>query len=160
MFSHYLLLINETWQRYWNVTTVIMFVNSILLTKVLQFSSVAQSCTTLCDPMNCSMPGLPVYHQLPEPTQTHVHWVSDAIQPSHPRSSPSSPALNLSQHHGLFKWVSSLHQVAKRLGFQLQHVFPMNIQGWSPLGWTGWISLQSKNSQESSPTPQFKSINY
>ena len=87
----------------------------------VQFSSVAQSCPTLCDSMNCSMPGLPVHHQLLESTQTHVHWVGDAIQPSHPLSSPSSPALNLFQHQGLFKWVSSLHQVAKVLEFQLQH---------------------------------------
>ena len=87
----------------------------------IQFSSVAQSCPTLCDPMNRSTPGLPVHHQLPESTQTHVHWVSDAIQPSHPLSSPSPPALNLSQHQGLFKWVSSSHQVAKILEFQLQH---------------------------------------
>ena len=86
----------------------------------VQFSSVAQSCPTLCDPMNCSTPGLPVHHQLLEFTQTHVHWVGDAIQPSHPLSSPS-PALNLSQHQGLFKWVSSSHQVAKVLEFQLQH---------------------------------------
>ena len=85
------------------------------------FSSVAQSCPTLCDPMNCSMPGLPVHHQLPESTQTHVYWVGDAIQPSHPLSSPYPPALNLSQHQGLFKWVSSLHQVAKVLEFQLQN---------------------------------------
>ena len=77
-----------------------------------QFSSVAQSCLTLCDPMDCSTPGLPVHHQLPEFTQTHVHWVGDAIQPSHLLSSPSPPALNLSQHQGLFKWVSSSHQVA------------------------------------------------
>ena len=81
------------------------------------FSSVAQSCLTLCDPMNCSTPGLPVHHQLPESTQTHVYWVGDAIQPSHPLSSPSPPALNLSQHQGLFKWVSSSHQVAKVLEF-------------------------------------------
>ena len=74
-----------------------------------------QSCPTLCDPMECSTPGLPVHHQLPEFIQTHVHRVSDAIQPSHPLSSPSLPALNLSQHQGLFKWVSSLHQVAKVL---------------------------------------------
>ena len=87
----------------------------------VQFSSVTQSCPTLCDPMNCSTPGLPVHHQLPESTQTHVHWVGDAIQPSHPLSSPSPPALNLSQHQGLFKWVSSLHQVGKVLEFQLQH---------------------------------------
>ena len=86
-----------------------------------QFSSAAQSCPTLCDPMNRSMPGLPVHHQLPESTQAHVHWVGDAIQPSHPLSSPSPPALNLSQHQGLFKWVSSSHQVAKELEFQLQH---------------------------------------
>ena len=76
-----------------------------------QFSSVAQLCLTLCDPMTCSMPGLPVHHQLTESTQTHVHWVGDAIQPSHPLSSPSPPALNLSQHQDLFKWVSSSHQV-------------------------------------------------
>ena len=78
-----------------------------------QFSSVAQSCPNLCYPMDCSAPGLPVHHQLPEFTQTHVHRVSDAIQPSHPLSSPSPPALNLSQHQGLFKWLSSSNQVAK-----------------------------------------------
>ena len=86
-----------------------------------QFSSVAQLCTTLWDPMNGSTPGLPVHHQLLELTQTHVHRVSDAIQPSHPLSSPSPPAINLSQHQGLFKQVSSSHQVAKLLEFQLQH---------------------------------------
>ena len=86
----------------------------------VQFSSVAQSCPTPCDTMDCSVPGLPVHHQLPELTQTHVQWVGDAIQPSHPLSSPS-PALNLSQHQGLFQWVSSLHQVAKVLEIQLQH---------------------------------------
>ena len=85
------------------------------------FSSVAQSCLTLCNPMNCSTPGLPIHHQLPESTQTHVHWVGDAIQPSHPLLFPSPPAFNLSQHQGLFKWVSSSHQVAKVLEFQLQH---------------------------------------
>ena len=87
----------------------------------LFFSSVTQLCPTLCDLMNCSTPGLPVHHQLLEFTQTHVHWVSDAIQPSHPLLSPSPPALNLSQHQGLFKWVCFLHQVAKVLKFQLQH---------------------------------------
>ena len=84
-------------------------------------SSVTQSCPTLCDPMDCSTPGFPVHHQLPELTQTPVHWVSDAIQPSHPLSSPSPLAFNHSQHQGLFKWVSSSHQVAKVLEFQLQH---------------------------------------
>ena len=83
-------------------------------------SLVTKSGLTLCDPMNCMMLGLPVHHQLLEFTQTHVHRVSDAIQPSHPLSSPSPLALNFSQHQGLFKWVSSLHQVAKVLEFQLQ----------------------------------------
>ena len=87
----------------------------------VQFSSVAQSCPTVYDPMNCSIPGLPVHHQLPESTQTHIHQVGNAIQLSHPLSSPSPPALSLSQHQGLFQWVSSLHQVAKVLEFQLQH---------------------------------------
>ena len=87
----------------------------------VQFSSVAQSCPTLCDPMNRSTPGLPVHHQLPEFTQTHAHRVGDAIQPSHPLSSPSPPAPNPYQHQGLFQWVSSSHEVAKVLEFQLQH---------------------------------------
>ena len=85
----------------------------------VQFSSVAQLCPTLCDPMNRRMPGLPVHHQLPEFTQTHVHRVSDAIQPSYPLSSPSSPAPNPSQHQGLFQGVNSSHEVAKVLEFQL-----------------------------------------
>ena len=91
----------------------------------VQFSSIAQLCPTLCDPMNCSTPGRPVHHQLPEFTQTHVHWVGDAIQLSHPLSSHSPPALNLSQHQGLSKWVSSLHQVAKVLGFHF-NISPSN----------------------------------
>ena len=84
----------------------------------VQFSSVAQSCPTPCDPRNRSTPGLPVHHQLPEFTQTHVQWVGDAIQPSHPRSSPFPPALNPSQHQSLFQWVNSSHEVAKVLDFQ------------------------------------------
>ena len=84
-----------------------------------QFSSVAQSCLTLCDPMNCSTPGLPVHHQLLESTQTHGHQVGDAIQPSLPLPSPSPPAPNPSQHQGLFQWVNSSHEVAKILEFQL-----------------------------------------
>ena len=91
------------------------------LNQFSQFSSVTQLCSTLCNPMNHSRPGLPVHHQLPESTQTHVHWVGDAIQPSHPLPSPSPPSLNLSQHQGLFQWVSSSHQVVKLLEFQLQH---------------------------------------
>ena len=88
-------------------------------TDSIQFSSVAQLCLTLCNPMDCSMPGLPVHHQLPEFTQIHVHRVSDAIQPSHPLSSPSPPAPNPSQHQSLFQWVNSSHEVAKVLEFQL-----------------------------------------
>ena len=84
-------------------------------------SSVTQSCPTLCDPMNRSTPGLPVHHQLPEFTQTHIHLLSDAIQPSHPLSSLSPPALNPSQHQNLFQWVNSSHEVAKVLEFQPQH---------------------------------------
>ena len=80
-----------------------------------------QLCPTLCDPMNRSTPGLPVHHQLPEFTQTHAHRVGDAIQPSHPLSSPCPPAPNPSQHQGLFQWVNSSHEVAKVLEFQLQH---------------------------------------
>ena len=83
----------------------------------VQFSSVAQSRLTLCNPTNCGMPGLPVHYQLLEFTQTHVHWVGDAIQPSHPLSSRSPPAFNLSQHQGLFKWVSSSHQGPKYWSF-------------------------------------------
>ena len=125
-----------------------------------QFSSVAQSCLTLCDPMNHSTPGLPVHHQLPEFTQTHVHQVSDAIQPSHPLSSPSPPAPNPSQHQSLFQWVNSSHEVAKVLKFQLQHhSFQRNPR--ADLLQNGLVgSLCSpRDSQESSPTPQFKSIN-
>ena len=94
-----------------SVKILVMYINWF------QFSSVTHSCLTLCDPMDCSMPGLPVHHQLPEFTQSHVHWVSDAIQPSLPLSSPSPPAFNLSQHQSLFQWVSSSHQVAKVLEF-------------------------------------------
>ena len=110
----------------WAVFQSFLFLSSLTillfgLMTFFQFSSVTESCLTLCDPMKHSTPGLPVHHQLLEFTQNHVHWVCDAIQPSHPLSSPSPPALNLSQHQGLFKWVSSSHQVAKVLDFQLQH---------------------------------------
>ena len=88
---------------------------------IIQFSSVTQSCSSLCNPMDYSTSGLPVHHQLLEFTQTHIHWVGDAIQPSHPLSYPSPPAFNPSQHQGLFKWVSPLHQIAEVLEFQLQH---------------------------------------
>ena len=110
--------------------------------------------------MNRSMPGLPVHHQLPESTQTNVYWVSDPIQPSHPLLPPSPPALNLSHHQGLLKWVSYSHQVAKVLEFQLQH---QSFQ-WSPridLLQNGLVGspCSPRDSQESSPTPRLKSIN-
>ena len=129
-------------------------------TKSIQFSSVPQLCPTVCDPMDCSMTGLPVHHQLSEFTQTHVHWVGDAIQPSHPLSSPSPPTFNLSQHQGLFQWVSSLHQVAKVLEFQLQHqslqwIFRTDLLQDGLVG----SPCSPRNSQESSLPPQFKSIN-
>ena len=110
----------------------------------IQFSSVQSlSHVQLCDTMDCSMLDLPVHHQLPESTQTHVHWVGDAIQPSHPLSSPSPPALNLSQHQGLFKWVSFFASGGQSIGVSAStSVLPMNTQDWSPLGWTAWISLQ------------------
>ena len=109
------------------------------------FSSVQSlSRVWLCDPMNRSTPGLPVHHKLLEFTQTHAYPVSDAIQLSHPMSSPSPPAFNLSQHQGLLKWVSSSYQVAKVGVSASASVLPMNTQDLPPSGWTGWVSLQSK----------------
>ena len=122
----------------------------------VQFSSVAQSCPTLCNPMNCSTPGLPVHHQLPEFTQTHIHRVGDAIQLSHPLSSPSPPAPNPSQHQGLFQGVNSSHEVAKVLEFQLSHQsFQRNPR--ADLLQNGLVGspCSPRDSQESSPTPQF-----
>ena len=124
-----------------------------------QIRSVAQSCPNLCDPMNHSTPGLPVHHQLPEFTQTHVHRVGDAIQPSHPLSSPSPLAPNPSQHQSLFQWVNSSHKVAKVLEFQLQHQsFQRNPRAdFLQNGLVG-SPCSPRDSQESSPAPQFKSI--
>ena len=124
---------------------------------VNQVSSVAQLCPTLCDPMNCSTPGFPVHHQLPELAQTHVHWVGNAIQSSHPLSSPSPPAFNLFHHQGLFHWVSS-HQVAKVLEFQHQSFQWIFRTDFLQDGLVG-SPCSPRDSQESSPTPQFKSIN-
>ena len=101
----------------WN--RVVLMVLSPESYSPVQFSSVTHLCPFPCDPLDCNMPGLPVHHQLLEFTQTHVHIVSGAIQPSCPLSSPSPPAFNLSQHQGLFQWVSASHQVAKGLEFQL-----------------------------------------
>ena len=109
-----------------------------------QADSAAQSCLTLCDPMDCSTPGFPVHHYLPEFAQTHVHWVSDAIQPSHPLPSPSPPALSLSQHQGLFQCQFSPSGGQSIGASASASVLPMIIQDWFPLGLTGLISVQSK----------------
>jgi len=135
------------------------FVTSHHYRASVQFSSVVQLYPTLWDPLDCSMPGLPAHHQLPVFTQTHVHWVGDAIQPFHHLSSPSL-TFNLSQHQGLLQWVSSLHQVAKVLEFQLQHqsfqwIFRTDFLYDGLVG----SPCSLRDSQESSPTPQFKSIN-
>ena len=112
---------------------------------ILQLYQVAKLCPALCNPMNCSTPGFPVLHYLPEVVQTHGHWVHDAIQPYHPLSPPSPPALNLSRHKGIFQWVESLHQVAKVLELNVSaSVLSMIIWGWFPLGFTGLISLLSR----------------
>ena len=142
--------------------------NFRLNTRFLEHSSVASvssvqslSRVWLCDPMNRSTPGLPVHHQLREVTQTLAHRVSDAIQSSHPLSSPSPTAPNPSQHQGLFQWVNSSHEVAKVLEFQLRH---QSFQ-WTPRTYLLQDGLvgspcSPRDSQESSPTPQFKSINF
>ena len=109
----------------------------------VQFSSVTQSCPTLCEPKNCSTPGLPVHHQLPEFTQTHVHQVGDAIQPSHPLSSPSPPAPNPSQHQGISSESTLLMRWPKYWSFSFS-ISTSNEHPGLTLGWTGWISLQSK----------------
>ena len=132
--------------------------NTVL--ELVHFSSVAQSCPTLCDPMACSTPGFPVHHQLPELTQTHVHWVGNAIPPSHPLSFPSPPAFILSQDQSLFQWASSLHQVAKVLALQLQHQsFQWTFR--TDFLYDGLVGFpyRPRDSQQSSTTPQFKSIN-
>ena len=126
----------------------------------IQFCSVAQSCPTLWEPMDCSTPGLPVHHQLPELAQTHVHRVSDAIQPSHPLSSPSPP-FNLSQYQSHFQWLSSSHSVAKALEFQLQHQsFQWLLRTDFLEDWPVWSPCSPRDSQESYySTLQFKDIN-
>ena len=125
-----------------------------------QFSSVSQLCLTLCNPMDCSTPGFPVHHQLPELTQTHVHRVGDIIQPSCPLSSLSPPAFNLSQHQHLFHWVNSSHKMPKCWSFSFS-ISPSNEYSGLfsfRIDWV-WFPCNPKDSQESSPTQQFKSIN-
>ena len=121
--------------------------------------SVARSCLTLCDPMNCSTPGFPVLHYVPDFAQTLVHWVGDATQPAHPLSSPS-PVVSLSQHQGLFQLVRSSHQVAKVLEFQLQHQsFQWIFRTHFLLDGLVGSPCSPRDSQESSLAPQFKNIN-
>ena len=143
----YVLLILFLWRTLTNITTHYL----------TQFISVVQPCLTLCDPMDCSMPGLPVYQQLQEFTQTQVRWVGDAILASRPLSPlfclqyfPVSGSFPMSQ---LFAWGGQNIGVSASAS-----VLPMNSQDWSPLGWTDWISLHPRDSQECSPTRQFQSI--
>ena len=125
----------------------------------VQFSSVIQSCPTLCDPMDCSTPGCPVHHHLPELTQTCVRRVGDAIQPSHPPLSSFS-CLQSFPASGSFPMSQFFVSGGQSIGVSASpSVLPMNIQGWFPLGRTGVISCSPRDSQESSPKPQFKSIN-
>ena len=124
-----------------------------------QFSSVAKSCLTLCNPMNCSTPGLPVHHQLPESTQTHIHQVGDAIQPSHPLSSPSPPAPNPSQHQS-FSSESTVHMRWPKYWSFSFSISPSNEHPGLMSFRMDWLDLLAdQGTQESSPTPQFKSIN-
>ena len=130
-------------QRLWDNLIMVLIITGTLQFTYVQFTSVAQSCLTLCDSMNRSTPGLPVHHQLPKFTQTHVHQVCDAIQPSHPvvpfsscpQSLPASGSFPMSQH---FAWGGQSIRVSASAS-----VLPMSTQDWSLLGWTGWISLQS-----------------
>ena len=128
--------------------------------QTLRHQQILTSCLALCDPMDCSMPGFPVLHHFPELAQTHVHWVSDVIQPSHLLSSPSPSSFYLSQHQGLFQWVGSSNQVAKVLELQLQH---QSIQ-WTfrtdfLWDWLVWTPCCPRDFQEPSPPPQFQTIN-
>ena len=117
-------------------------------------------CLNLCDPRDCRTPGFPVHHQLLELIQTHAHGVSDTIQPSHPLSSPSPPAPNPSQHQSLFKWANSSHEVAKVLEFQLKHhSLQRNPRAYLLQNGLVGSPCSPRDSQESSPTPQFKSNN-
>ena len=128
--------INRIWES--------KFLCSPTILSTVQFSSVAQSCLTLWDPMDCSIPGLPVHHQLPEFIQTHAHRLGETIQSSYPLSFPSPPSLNPSKHKGLCLWVNSAWG-GWSIGVSASaSVLPMNTQDLSPLGWTSWISLQSK----------------
>ena len=134
------------------VSNVLILFTKFAMALSVHFSSVTQSCPTLCDPMDCSMPGFPVHHQLPDLTQTHVHQVGDAIQPSHPLLSPLSPAFNLSHNQGLFQWVLKFQLWNQSFQWIFRTDFLQNGLVRSP--------CSPRDSQESSPTPQFKTINF
>ena len=122
----------------------------------IQFSSVAQSCLTLCNPMNHSTPGLPVHHQHPESTQTHVHWFGDAIQPSHPLC-PLLLLPSIFPSIRVFQMTQFFASGGQRIGVSASaSVLPMNTQDWSPLGWTGWISLKSEGLLRVFPNTEFQ----
>ena len=142
-----------------NFKFIILFLYIYITYKYFLSVQSVQSRPTPCDPMECSTAGFPVHHQLPELTQTHVHWLGDAIQPSHPLSSLSSH-LQSFPASGFFHMSQFFTSGGQRIGVSAStSVFPVNTQEWFPLGWTGWISLQSKGLSRSSPTPQFKGIN-
>ena len=137
---------------------------------LVQFSSVTQSCLTLCDPMDWNTPGFPVCHQLPELAQIHIHRVGDTIQPSHPLSSPSPlpslfPSIRVFSKESVLciswprYWSSVLPMTIQVIHLYFSSVLPMNIQDWFPLNWLGWSPCHARVSEESSPTLQFKSIN-
>ena len=142
----------------WQWVNKFVFITAQVYSPSCCYCSVAKPCLSHCKPMDCSMPGIHDLHYLLEFAQTHVHCVHDAIQPSHPLLTPSSPAFNLSQHQGLFQWISSSNQVAKGLKLQLQS-FQWIFRVDSLQDWLIGSPCSSRDSQESSPAPHFESIN-
>ena len=130
--------------QYFNCFYEFTYWKNLLITKTKTLLACSESCLTLCDPMDCSTTGLPVHHQLPESTQTHVHWISDAIQPSYPLLSPSPPTFNLSQYQGFFKWVSFHVRWPQYWGFSFNICSSNEYSGLISFRLTNWISLQSK----------------
>ena len=149
----------QTTQNF-SISVISVFHFLIIPGLTIPFSSVTQSCLTLCDPMDCSTPGFPVHHQLGKLVQTHVHWVGDAIKPFLPLSPLSPPAFNLSQHQGLFQMSQFFTLGGQSIEVSASaSVLPMNIQDWFPLGLTGWISIQFKGLSRVLSNTTVKSIN-
>ena len=135
-------LVWKKWDKKGFCKLKLIIYDSYWVTCSVQFSSATQSCPTLCNPVNCRTPGLPVHHQLPESTQTNVHWVSDAIQLSHPLSSPSSSCPQSFPASGSFQMSQLFPSSSQNIGVSASTSVPsINTQDWSPLGWTGWTSL-------------------